>query len=221
MILSAFVPVAEAAFIGNVTASQLNRLVDENLVPEPLLLREQGRRRHARLLAALAGFFFESETVLTQAARTQVLATLMRRIAAAPRPEAVLALCDTQTIDWRVALPGAAQIVVDLSLVVARAVARAGQVDRARALIVARPDTLGGAPCFAGTRIPLQVVQDSLAQAISSERLLAAYPALTPAHLEAARLLGRIAPARGRPRRLKDHFAAEPVAPRIETADAP
>jgi uncharacterized protein (DUF433 family) len=48
------------------------------------------------------------------------------------------------------------------------------------------PDVLHGAARFAGTRIPVSVVLDNLADGLSSEALLREYPELTPTHLSAA-----------------------------------
>jgi uncharacterized protein (DUF433 family) len=46
---------------------------------------------------------------------------------------------------------------------------------------------MGGAPCFAGTRVPVGTVLGSLDEGYSLEELRNHYPFLTPAHVEAAR----------------------------------
>jgi len=53
-------------------------------------------------------------------------------------------------------------------------------------LISADPKVLHGAVCFAGTRVPVSVVLDNLADGETPERILEAYPSLKPAHIPAA-----------------------------------
>ncbi len=49
-----------------------------------------------------------------------------------------------------------------------------------------KPDICGGEVCAAGTRIPVTVILDSLAEGSSKEEILRSYPALKPAHVDAA-----------------------------------
>jgi uncharacterized protein (DUF433 family) len=51
---------------------------------------------------------------------------------------------------------------------------------------VADPRICGGQLCAKGTRIPLTVILDSLAEGLSVAAVLKQYPALKPAHLQAA-----------------------------------
>jgi uncharacterized protein (DUF433 family) len=48
------------------------------------------------------------------------------------------------------------------------------------------PDISGGEICAAGTRIPVTVILDSLAEGSSKEEILHSYPSLKPQHIEAA-----------------------------------
>ncbi|MGH7755487.1 MAG: DUF433 domain-containing protein [Vulcanimicrobiaceae bacterium] len=50
------------------------------------------------------------------------------------------------------------------------------------AIIVADPQILGGTPVFAGTRIPVRVLFDNLADGLSLDEILAAYPSLRREH---------------------------------------
>lgn len=71
-------------------------------------------------------------------------------------------------------------------------------------LISVSPDVMGGVPRFAGTRVPLAVVLAALDAGESFERVLTAYPFLTPAHVTAASDFAAIHEL-GRPRRLDKH----------------
>jgi uncharacterized protein (DUF433 family)/DNA-binding transcriptional MerR regulator len=53
--------------------------------------------------------------------------------------------------------------------------------------IVANPDVLGGKPIFAGTRIAVDTIQSYLDAGYDEAAILAEYPSLTPADIEAAR----------------------------------
>ena len=102
-----FVPAAEAAYIGDVTAGQVNRLVDERLVPDALFQRDGGTRRVARIMAAYTRFYFANDAVLQAGARKQVLADLTARVEQSPLRDQLFGLRPVpQDIDWTVALPG-------------------------------------------------------------------------------------------------------------------
>jgi uncharacterized protein (DUF433 family) len=48
------------------------------------------------------------------------------------------------------------------------------------------PGVCGGAICAAGTRIPVTVILDNLAEGSTREEILCSYPSLRPEHLDAA-----------------------------------
>jgi uncharacterized protein (DUF433 family) len=54
-------------------------------------------------------------------------------------------------------------------------------------LIGSYPEIMGGAVCFAGTRVPVKIVLGALEAGDSFEQLQLAYPFLTQAHVDAAR----------------------------------
>jgi uncharacterized protein (DUF433 family) len=49
-----------------------------------------------------------------------------------------------------------------------------------------RPNVCGGEVCAAGTRIPVTVTLDSIAEGSTKDEILRSYPSLKPAHIEAA-----------------------------------
>ncbi len=49
-----------------------------------------------------------------------------------------------------------------------------------------KADVCGGEVCAAGTRIPVTVILDSLAEGSTQEEILRSYPSLRPEHIEAA-----------------------------------
>lgn len=48
------------------------------------------------------------------------------------------------------------------------------------------PERMHGTPCMRGTRVPVYVVLDNLADGETPETILAEYPSLQPAHIPAA-----------------------------------
>ncbi|HEX7638657.1 MAG TPA: DUF433 domain-containing protein [Burkholderiaceae bacterium] len=195
-----YVPTAEAAFIGGVSAPQMNRLVDEELVPSALLALDGGGRRFARLAAAFARFFFDTEPILVASARKKVLAELTARVERLPARDRVLALqLMPREFDWKF-VDVRLGVAVDVSSFVSEAMARARDVDNADKLVAEDAEVLGGIPCFAGTRVPIDHVLGSLDKGLAFERLVASWPFLTEAHVDAARVYAQVHPRRGRPR---------------------
>ena len=198
---SLFIPTAEAAFIAGLTDRQMNRVVDEHLVPEPLYEQRGSKRRFTRLGAVFAKFYFATEDQLVAGARKQVLEELIARVDRLPVKEHVLALLLLESMSWRVE---SKCVDVDVLPLLQEAVARAKEVDQADAMVTTDPEVMSGVPVFAGTRVPVGNVLSSLAAGISLARLQASYPFLTEAHIQSAKVYEEVHPRRGRPRRVAD-----------------
>lgn len=54
-------------------------------------------------------------------------------------------------------------------------------------MVLVDPEIMGGSPCFAGTRVPVEIVVASIDKGIDWVELVSAYPFLTEAHVTAAR----------------------------------
>ncbi|MGC2297722.1 MAG: DUF433 domain-containing protein [Acidobacteriaceae bacterium] len=66
-------------------------------------------------------------------------------------------------------------------------------------MVVSDPEIMRGTPVFRGTRIPVELVADMLAQGVSEEEILGGYVALSSAHVQAAPFYMKAFPRRGRP----------------------
>jgi uncharacterized protein (DUF433 family) len=75
------------------------------------------------------------------------------------------------------------------------------QLARIEELVVRDPDIMGGAPVFKGTRIPVDLVADMLAQGATAGEILEGYPTLKREMIAMAPLYVRAFPRRGRPGR--------------------
>jgi uncharacterized protein len=81
------------------------------------------------------------------------------------------------------------------------------RIARRHERIAIDPGVMGGKPCIKGTRIPVELILEKLAQGLSFEELLEAYPGLTAEDLRAAGAFGR-ADARAMPPALLDAVVA-------------
>jgi uncharacterized protein (DUF433 family) len=197
-----FVRSAEAAFIAGITDRDINRAVDEHILPEPLVRNENGRR-FARLGAALAGFYFRSDDVYSAALRRRVVEQVVGMLRTRRDRETIMDLGSgvLRLIDWHITVPGVSVgiVSVDVGAFLERAMDRVKALKRVEELVSSDPETLGGLPVFAGTRVPVDSVLASLRKGIDRKRILDAYPSLTNEHLDAASVYVDVHPRRGRP----------------------
>jgi len=194
-----YVSTAEAAFIADVSDRNMNRTVDEEILP-PALFKTDHNRGFTRLGAALAAFYFGTEDVLTSSLRKRLVHELASKLLRRGNREAILALLTPEipAADLFVTLPS---VQVDVRAYVERTRQRMAEVENARRLVGTDAQVLGGTPVFAGTRVPIEAVLASLDEGVTIERLRSAYPFLTDAHVQAARTYSAVNPRRGRPRR--------------------
>jgi uncharacterized protein (DUF433 family) len=198
---STFVPTAEAAFIAGLSDREMNRVVDEHILPDALFRVDHGRW-FARLGAAFASFFFGTERLFVAGLRRQIMIDLVLRLERHADKDAVFALASNpRDLDWLVAVPNAQ---IDATSFIVDAWERVGRIERAHLLVTSDPEVLGGLEVFAGTRVPIDTVTSSLERGVALKRLTASYPFLTAEHVEAARVYAAVHPKRGRPRRIAD-----------------
>jgi len=74
-------------------------------------------------------------------------------------------------------------------------------LERIEEMVVRNPDVMRGTPVFKGTRIPVDLVADMLAQGATVDEVLEGYPTLDKEKIAIAPLYKRAFPRRGRPRR--------------------
>ncbi len=68
-------------------------------------------------------------------------------------------------------------------------------------MVVSNPEIMRGTPVFKGTRIPVDLVADMLAQGATVEEIIEGYPTLSKEKIAIAPLYMRAFPRRGRPSR--------------------
>jgi uncharacterized protein (DUF433 family) len=75
------------------------------------------------------------------------------------------------------------------------------QLARIEEMVISDPEIMRGTPVFKGTRIPVDLVADMLAQGANEEEILEGYPTLSKEEIAIAPLYMRSFPRRGRPSR--------------------
>jgi uncharacterized protein (DUF433 family) len=74
------------------------------------------------------------------------------------------------------------------------------ELRRARRLVVSDPEIMGGDPVFRGTRVPVHVIAELVAQGSTQAEMLESYPRLTAEMIRLAPVYAAAYPLRGRPR---------------------
>jgi uncharacterized protein (DUF433 family) len=170
---------AEAAIVTSMTVRQVNKLIDEEL-PARVRPVRGGRRFVTTSGAACLRARKQVSGLLTGAARRR-----MYKVIVEGKTEAMV-LGDLLTVDVAAIKRETTRKVADLR--------------RMRTLATSDPETLGGRPCFKGTRIPVAQIAELVAKGADAGELLEDYPALTREMIGAAPTLAKAYPARGRPR---------------------
>src|ERR1700756_4462488 len=73
------------------------------------------------------------------------------------------------------------------------------ELRRAKRLVVTDPEIMGGDPVFRGTRVPVHIIAELVAQGSTPAELLESYPRLTAEMIRLAPVYAAAYPLRGRP----------------------
>lgn len=94
---------------------------------------------------------------------------------------------------------------IDVSKPWYEAALRLHALQRVNRLVHSDPEIMGGDPVFHGTRVPVHLIAELLAQGASEAELLRDYPRLTAEMVRLAPLYAQAYPLRGRPRKQPWH----------------
>jgi len=182
----------EAAVVAHVPLRDVNRAIDERILPDGFFTVEGGR--HVLPSGCtLISFYFASANHLTSEGRLFAIREAGARLHKFRNLDPTALIKE----DWMVQDDF---LTIDLAPFVRRTTERMDRLAAARALVTTDPDVLGGRPVIRGTRIPVYDVAASVAAELPTDRILAAYPALDADKIELAALYAKANPARGRPR---------------------
>jgi uncharacterized protein (DUF433 family) len=175
----------ETAVVAGVSVRDVNRIIDERILPETFYSTESVRSFRVDA-CALISFYFHAADRLTSEER-------QRTIMAA----------SSLSLEWKGGKNCLIQddfLTVNLFSFLKSAHDRLARLSKARDLVVMDEDVLGGTPVIKGTRVPVYDVAASMETGISMKRILSAYPGLDEKAVELAALYAEANPQRGRRR---------------------
>ncbi len=168
----------EAASVTRVPLKQVHRIIDAGLLSGRVETRAGARMISGRALVGLRLAHLTADTLTLEARRR-----IIGRVLAEPAANSVQDDAVTVAVE-----PIAADVDEGLH-----------QLDLAKAMVKSDPATMGGAPCFTGTRIPVHDIADMLANGDTAEGLAAAYPQLCVDRVRLASIYATAYPRKGRP----------------------
>lgn len=187
---------SEAAVVANVTVRNINRAIDEAILPKTFFQVKNGGRWVKSDACAFVHFYFHTAARFTAEERTRVIHSF---VGTAKRPTAGSWVFHDDFIT------------LNFDRFVEEATARHANLRRARERVIEDPAILGGTPSLKGTRVSVYDIAAAAAAGTSKARLRAAYPMLDDDDIELATLYAEANPLRGRPKRP----AALPVSARL------
>lgn len=175
-----------------VALRDVNRVIDEGILPAAFLSAENGRRVWATA-CTLISFYYESAGQLTSEERLNMIRWAEPRLS----KWKTLTLASLAKKDWTMRHDF---LTIDLAPFVERTAESLSNLEAARALVSSSPDVLGATPVIEGTRIPVYDVAASVAAGHSLDEILEAYPALDERRVGLAKVYADANPLRGRPK---------------------
>lgn len=184
----------EAAVVARVSLRDVNRVIDERILPETLVSVDNGRYVLAAACTLIA-FYFESAKRLTSEERLFAIRSAEPRLRRWNRAatKAMLAADWTVRDDF---------LTIDLHPFFKRSIERLASLDSARDMVTISDEIMGGAPVITGTRVLVHDVAAAVSAGVPAKEILEDYPALTEDKLELAVLYADANPLRGRPKPL-------------------
>ena len=186
------VNLAEAAYLSGLSRRDIDRVIDERILPDAMIAGGSVRMI-STAACALARFYFATAATLSSEIRRRIVADMSARMLAQG------AATPGKPIDLKRLTFAEGPIHIDLAGFM-RDVQDAGKrLTTSEKSVVSDAGVLGGEPVFKGTRVPVRNVAAALAAGASHQRVRAAYPSISQAMLEVAPVWVRAHPARGRP----------------------
>lgn len=198
----------EAAVVSSVEVRDVNRVIDESILPKDFYRVNPDRTR--RLLAdacTFISFYFHAAKSLTAEERLRAIAAASPRL----REESVSKLEKEWTIRQEF-------LTIDLAPFLKSVHQKLAELGEARAQVIEDPKILSGTPVIRNTRIPVYDVAASVAAGLPMKRILEAYPGITVEMANLAALYATANPPRGRPR---EHLSLPAGALIVSTRRAP
>ena len=174
---------AQASAVANLPLLAVHKLIERRLIrPRRLRTGRLVQRMLSREQVLYLRLEAEGVRLLPMAARRAIA----KKIESSPGIDAVV-LTEGSALLIQVK---SVRVELDLEL---------KKLERAANIITSDPEIMRGTPVYRGTRIPVELVADMLAQGARPEEILDGYPALDREKVELAPLYVQAFPRRGRP----------------------
>jgi uncharacterized protein (DUF433 family) len=190
----------EAAAASRIPLKQVHRIIDAGLLAGAVGLRQGARTIEGPGLVALKLAYLTADVLKPQARRRAILSVLNDPGAPLIRDQAVT---------------------VEVGAIEAELEEGLAELDDAKAMVSTDPEVMGGAPCFAGTRIPVHDIADLVANGDAVTAIARAYPALDERRVGLASIYAAAYPRRGRPRTPPWRAAKPKASERLRLSDLP
>jgi uncharacterized protein (DUF433 family) len=190
-----FLTTNEAAAVAGADVRLVNRLFDEDILPDALVSTAPVRRIRSGA-CVFVRFYSEAEDILTAHERRAVIEYFCR---VDPRPVAWRAR------EWSKARPRLIYrhkdlMTLDFDHLIEDTLVGHRKLALSNAMVVEDPKILGGTPVIKGTRIPVYDVAASAASGLSPDEIREDYPNLDREKIELAIFYAKANPRRGRPK---------------------
>lgn len=185
----------EVAAVSRVGLRNVNRVIDEHILPEAMVSRVNGRWLSSDACMFIA-FYYQTASQLTADERKLTISSASKLLKRWRAPKAK----PSDWVIWR------DSVGIDLAPFAKTIDERLCRLAEAREMVASDPDILGGVPVFKGSRVPVHDVAASVAAGISHERILGAYPSLDANKIDLAVLYAEANPLQGRPRAGKERL---------------
>ncbi|HEV2647251.1 MAG TPA: DUF433 domain-containing protein [Acidobacteriaceae bacterium] len=178
----------EAAVAAGVTLPQINRVIDDRILPDNWYSTSPVRtfRTDACLFIA---FYYETAGWLTASARLQTI-----RDAAARQ---------SSWEEWKNYAVHDHFLTLNFYDLWKSVDARLRKLADAQSMVVEDPEILSGTPVVRGTRVPVHRVAALFDGGTSVGEIMQAYPSLTESQIELASIYAKAVPQRGRPKQIR------------------
>lgn len=183
--------VPEAAVVAGVSVRDVNRMIDEHILPTAFYRNEEAREFRSSACIFIS-FYFHTADRLTSEERQWTIKALSKHSSDWKLDRA-----------WKIDEDWMVQhdfLTINLAPFCKSAHDRLIRLKAANAIVETDPEILSGTPVIKGTRIPVYDLAASVAKGIPMKRLLAAYSGLDEETVNLAALYAEANPQRGRPR---------------------
>ena len=160
----------EAAVVASTELRDVNRVIDEHILPAGLFSVAQGRRVMAAA-CSLISFYVEARDLTAEARISAIQAAGTRMWSSR-----TMAMSDLLAGDWTFRPSGF--LTVDLAPFLQATRERMDRLQAARDMVESTAEILAGTPVLRGTRIPVRDVAASVAAGMPTSRILSAYTGL-------------------------------------------